>query len=45
MLGALWSLMFGNGASGADPNTLYFTTGGSNELKFGLFGAIIASPE
>jgi uncharacterized protein (TIGR03118 family) len=46
-LGALWSLWFGNGASGADQHTLYFTTGGPNfDRSFqtppqdGLFGAI-----
>jgi len=40
-LGALWSLWFGNGASGAATNTLYFTTGGPNPAQDGLFGAII----
>jgi uncharacterized protein (TIGR03118 family) len=40
-LGALWSLWFGNGANGAATNTLYFTTGGPDQTKDGLFGAII----
>lgn len=37
--GRLWTLWFGNGVDGADPNTLYFTTGGPNQLV-GLLGAI-----
>ena len=37
--GGLWALMFGNGANGGDPNTLYFTDGISRETH-GLFGAI-----
>jgi len=40
-LGALWALWFGNGANGAATNTLYFTTGGPDQTKDGLFGAII----
>jgi uncharacterized protein (TIGR03118 family) len=41
---ALWSLHFGNGASGGDPNTLYFTAGINGE-KDGLFGSLQAVPE
>jgi uncharacterized protein (TIGR03118 family) len=41
---ALWSLQFGNGANGGDPNTLYFTAGINGE-KDGLFGSIQAVPE
>ena len=37
--GGLWALMFGNGANGGDPNTLYFTDGINGETH-GLFGAI-----
>lgn len=40
--GFLWTLMFGNGALGSDPNTLYITTGGANQLE-GLLAAISAS--
>jgi uncharacterized protein (TIGR03118 family) len=36
---ALWALIFGNGAAGGDPNTLYFTDGINFEAD-GLFGAI-----
>lgn len=43
--GFLWALWFGNGASGADPNTLYITTGGPDERKDGLFAAITPVPE
>jgi uncharacterized protein (TIGR03118 family) len=39
--GALWSLWFGNGSNGATTNTLYFTSGGPDQTKDGLFGAII----
>src|SRR5262249_927746 len=39
----LWSLMFGNGASGGAKNALYFTAGIQNE-KHGLFGAITVTP-
>jgi hypothetical protein len=34
--------MFGNGASGGSPNTLYFTDGINGEVD-GLFGAINAT--
>jgi uncharacterized protein (TIGR03118 family) len=42
--GFLWALWFGNGASGADPNTLYITTGGADQTKDGLFAAITPAP-
>ena len=35
----LWALIFGNGKSGGDPNTLYFTAGIQGELH-GLLGSI-----
>ena len=35
----LWALHFGNGGSGGDVNTLYFTAGIGNE-EHGLFGAL-----
>lgn len=37
--GGLWALMFGNGANGGDPNTLFFTDGINGEHD-GLFGAL-----
>ena len=40
--GFLWTLMFGNGANGADPHTLYITTGGPNQATDGLLAAIAA---
>jgi uncharacterized protein (TIGR03118 family) len=42
--GFLWALWFGNGADGADPNTLYITTGGANQSTDGLFAAITPAP-
>ncbi|MGA2702244.1 MAG: TIGR03118 family protein [Isosphaeraceae bacterium] len=39
----LWTLTFGNGVKGGDPNTLYFTAGIDAE-KHGLFGSIQAVP-
>jgi uncharacterized protein (TIGR03118 family) len=42
--GGLWALIFGNGGSGGDPNTLYFTDGVNGESN-GLFGSITAVPE
>src|SRR5439155_15483781 len=33
----LWALVFGNGGSGGDPSTLYFSAGTSEE-EHGLFG-------
>jgi uncharacterized protein (TIGR03118 family) len=35
----LWALVFGNGKSGGDPNTLYFTAGIQGQLH-GLLGSI-----
>jgi uncharacterized protein (TIGR03118 family) len=35
----LWSLQFGNGGNGGDPNTLYFTAGPAEE-EHGLFGKL-----
>jgi uncharacterized protein (TIGR03118 family) len=43
--GNLWALTFGNGASGGDPNTLYFTAGLNAAGTEGLFGSISAVPE
>ncbi|MHB1423689.1 MAG: TIGR03118 family protein [Gemmataceae bacterium] len=37
----LWTLTFGNGGNGGNPNTLYFTAGINGE-KDGLFGSIQA---
>ncbi len=37
--GNLWALTFGNGGSGGNANTLYFTAGGPNQTD-GLFGSI-----
>ena len=39
----LWTLTFGNGVSGGDPNTLYFTAGIDGETH-GLFGSMQAIP-
>lgn len=36
----LWALIFGNGGSGGDPNTLYFTAG-INAQQDGLFGSLL----
>src|SRR5207244_4993296 len=35
----LWALVFGNGGSGGDPNTLYFSAGTAEE-EHGLFGKL-----
>lgn len=35
----LWGLQFGNGGSGGDPGTLYFTAG-TGEEEHGLFGSL-----
>jgi uncharacterized protein (TIGR03118 family) len=35
----LWGLVFGNGGTGGDPNTLYFTAGPAEE-EHGLFGKL-----
>ncbi len=42
----LWTLIFGNGGLGGDPNTLYFSAGINGEAD-GLFGSIqaISSPQ
>jgi uncharacterized protein (TIGR03118 family) len=40
---ALWALIFGNGAAGGDPNTLYFSDGLNGEVN-GLFASIQAIP-
>ena len=45
----LWSLLFGNGGRGGDPQTLYFTAGipgpsGESLESHGLFGSIQAAP-
>lgn len=42
--GRLWDLSFGNGADGANPDTLYIATGGPNPMKDGLFAAITPAP-
>jgi uncharacterized protein (TIGR03118 family) len=39
----LWGLIVGNGGSGGDPNTLYFTAGIDDETN-GLFGSIAVAP-
>ena len=39
----LWALAFGNGGSGFDPNTLYFTAGIARE-QHGLFGSLGLAP-
>jgi len=44
VLGDLWGLINGNGGSGGDPNTVYFTAGIQNESE-GLFGSLSAVPE
>lgn len=40
----LWGLEFGNGGSGGNTNTLYFTAGPNAETK-GLFGSLTVVPE
>lgn len=40
----LWALMNGNGGSGGNPNTVYFTAGLNGEQD-GLFGSLSAVPE
>jgi len=44
VIDGLWGLKFGNGSSGFNPNTLYFTAG-LNDEKDGLFGSLAAVPE
>lgn len=40
--GGLWDLIFGNGAAGGNPDTLFFSDGINGEMD-GLFGAINAT--
>jgi len=42
--GGLWTLIFGNGGNGGNPNTLYFSDGINGEAN-GLFAAIAPVPE
>jgi uncharacterized protein (TIGR03118 family) len=42
-ISGLWGLQFGNGGSGGDVNTLYFSAGTGGELH-GLFGSIQSNP-
>jgi uncharacterized protein (TIGR03118 family) len=42
-LSGLWSLYFGNGGTGGDRDTLYFTAGPGNQAH-GLLGSIQANP-
>jgi uncharacterized protein (TIGR03118 family) len=42
-IGGLWALSFGNGSSGGDKDTLYFTSGPGGE-QHGLIGSISANP-
>lgn len=44
MIDGLWGLIFGNGAAGGSPGTLYFTAGLNDEAD-GLFGSLTAVPE
>jgi len=39
----LWALLFGNGSSGGDKDTLYFTAGPGGQ-RHGLIGSITANP-
>ncbi len=39
VIDGLWSLIFGNGGNGGNPNKLYFTAGPGGELH-GLFGSL-----
>jgi uncharacterized protein (TIGR03118 family) len=43
VIDGLWTVMFGNGGSGGDKNTLYFTAGPNDESD-GIFGSISPSP-
>jgi uncharacterized protein (TIGR03118 family) len=43
VLPGLWAITFGNGGSGGNTNSLYFTSG-PNEEKDGLFGRLDAAP-
>lgn len=42
-ISGLWALSFGNGSSGGDKDTLYFTSGPGGE-QHGLIGSISANP-
>jgi uncharacterized protein (TIGR03118 family) len=43
VIDGLWGLQFGNGGSGGDVNSLYFTAGPSQQ-RHGLFGIIVSNP-
>jgi uncharacterized protein (TIGR03118 family) len=43
VIGDLWALTTGNGGSGGNPNTIYFTSGVQNEAQ-GLFGSLTPNP-
>src|SRR5262249_4001547 len=43
VIDGLWALTFGNGSTGGDPNTLYFTSGPDHE-QHGLFGSLKRFP-
>jgi uncharacterized protein (TIGR03118 family) len=43
VLPGLWALLFGNGGSGGDKDTLYFTAGPGGQ-KHGILGSIQANP-
>jgi uncharacterized protein (TIGR03118 family) len=43
VIAGLWALIFGNGASGGDKDTLYFTAGPGGQ-QHGLLGSISANP-
>ena len=43
VIDGLWTLIFGNGGRGGDPNLLYFTAGPNGESD-GIFGNIAPSP-
>jgi uncharacterized protein (TIGR03118 family) len=42
-IGDLWAITPGNGGSGGDPNTIYFTAGVKDEAQ-GLFGSLTPEP-
>ena len=44
VIGDLWALTTGSGASSDNPNAIYFTAGVQNEMH-GLFGSLTANPE
>lgn len=43
-ISGLWALQAGNGGSGGDANSIYFTAGAGNE-QHGLFGSLQAAPQ